>query len=64
MTRQRILTLCAVGIIVAGCTVGPDYRRPDVTLPSAYRGAGAAAPAPVPAPSFGDLAWWQLFQDP
>ncbi|HWU36077.1 MAG TPA: efflux transporter outer membrane subunit [Candidatus Acidoferrum sp.] len=64
MTRQRILTLCAVGIIVAGCTVGPDYRRPDVTMPSAYRGAGAAAPTPVPAPTFGDLGWWQLFQDP
>ena len=64
MTRQRILVLCVVGLVAAGCTVGPDYRRPDVTVPSTFRGAGAAAPVQAPAPTFGDLAWWQLFQDP
>jgi multidrug efflux system outer membrane protein len=30
-----------------------------VDLPNAYRGATAA-----PAPSVGDLAWWELFEDP
>lgn len=64
MTRRSILLVCVVGLFAAGCTVGPDYRRPDVTMPSAYRGAGTAAPMPAPALSFGDLVWWQLFQDP
>ncbi len=63
MQRPRSCLLTIL-VLLSACTVGPDYRRPDVTLPSAYRGAGAAAPAPAPAPSFGDLAWWQLFQDP
>ena len=40
--------------------MGPDYHRPAVDLPDAFRGA----PAGAPAPSVGDLAWWELFQDP
>jgi multidrug efflux system outer membrane protein len=42
--------------------VGPDYRRPEIPTPPAYRGApdGAAAGAS----RLGDLEWWALFQDP
>jgi multidrug efflux system outer membrane protein len=48
-------------VLLSACTVGPDYRRPDVTLPSVYRGPEpGAAPATT---SFGDLPWWELFQD-
>ncbi|MGH8566911.1 MAG: efflux transporter outer membrane subunit, partial [Gammaproteobacteria bacterium] len=47
--------------LLAGCTVGPDYRRPAYPVPAAFR--GAAADAPGEAVSLGDLAWWQLFQD-
>ena len=39
MTHRRILLLCAVGVAAAGCTVGPDYVRPEVSVPSVYRGA-------------------------
>jgi len=52
------LTLLAVALLLPSCTVGPDYKRPPVNMPDAYRGATAA-----PAPSVGDLAWWELFGD-
>ena len=42
--------------LLAACTVGPDYKRPDVELPASL---GAAGPAPV-APE----RWWSLFGDP
>jgi multidrug efflux system outer membrane protein len=48
-------------LALSGCLVGPDYRRPDVAVPSAFRGA-----TPVvanDARSFGDLEWWKVFQD-
>jgi len=48
-------------LIISACAVGPDYQRPPVDLPNAYRGAAAVG---MPAPSVGDLAWWELFQDP
>ena len=47
--------------LLPACTVGPNYHRPRVDLPNAYRGA---IPVGMPAPSVGDLAWWELFEDP
>jgi outer membrane protein, multidrug efflux system len=47
-------------ILLAGCAVGPNYKRPDVVTPQAYRGA----PNATSATSFGDEKWWDAFQDP
>jgi outer membrane protein, multidrug efflux system len=63
MRHRRILLLCAVGFVAAGCTVGPDYVRPEVPVPAVYRGMDAAPPV-VGAESFGELAWWSVFPDP
>ena len=49
--------------MVAGCTVGPDYRPPEVAVPPAFRGDTAPTLAPADARSFGDLEWWRVFQD-
>ena len=43
--------------LLAGCTVGPNYRRPAVTPPPVFRG-GAADPA-----SLADLKWFDVFKD-
>ena len=48
-------------LLLAGCTVGPDYRRPLVAAPDTFRGAPAATP-PTDA-SFGEQKWWDVFQD-
>jgi multidrug efflux system outer membrane protein len=57
MTRLFVLAvLCA--FLVPACTVGPSYKRPPVNAPPAFRFSGAETN------SLGDLAWWQLFQDP
>ncbi|MGH7390223.1 MAG: efflux transporter outer membrane subunit [Candidatus Rokuibacteriota bacterium] len=58
MSRRALL---AAALLLAGCTVGPDYRRPEMPVPSDFR--GRAPDAPVSATSIGDLAWWQIFQD-
>ena len=63
MTHRRILLLCAVGVAAAGCTVGPDYVRPEVSVPSVDRGATSGPPA-AGAESYGDLYWWSIFPDP
>ena len=48
-----------VAALTAACTVGPNYQRPAVQMPPAYRG-----PEPTLAgPSIGDVGWWSLFQD-
>ena len=46
--------------LLAGCTVGPDYQRPEVVVPATYAEAGTAA-----ALSDAELAaWWRRFGDP
>jgi len=50
-------------LLLSGCAVGPNYKRPGVEVPGAYRGA-SPQPATQPAPeSLGDLKWWEVFQD-
>jgi len=58
--RRRAL-LGLTGVLLAACTVGPDYKRPEVSLPPDYRGRDLSAPAGTG--SFGDLAWWTIFRD-
>jgi multidrug efflux system outer membrane protein len=48
--------LCA--LLIAGCAVGPNYKRPDVHTPATFRGTSDAATN-----SFGDLPWWETFHD-
>jgi multidrug efflux system outer membrane protein len=49
--------------MAAGCTVGPDYTRPEVAVPPAYRAADTIPPGGSPT-TFGELAWGQVFPDP
>src|SRR5438093_411437 len=56
---RRLAAQLALGLALAGCTLGPNYHRPTVSAPEVWRAAQAA---PDPA-SLADLAWWELFQD-
>jgi outer membrane protein, multidrug efflux system len=72
---KRILALLALLLVTAGCTVGPNYKRPKVDVPVTYRGAApqdAAQPQQDPPQqtsqpseqSLGNQKWWDVFQDP
>jgi len=55
-------------LLIAGCTVGPDYKRPALNVPSTYRQALApdiavSSPAPSSVPSIADEQWTAVFQD-
>jgi multidrug efflux system outer membrane protein len=50
----------AGALLVAGCTVGPTYKRPPVVVPERFYGEQAGAEAR----SLADLPWWDVFQDP
>lgn len=52
---------CAIAAtFLAGCAVGPDYRRPAVDVPVEHRGAAAGQDEH----SLADLEWSQVFTDP
>lgn len=52
-------------LLLSGCTVGPDYRRPETQVPSRYSpSAGAAGGFPGPAADTELARWWRVFDDP
>jgi len=49
-------------ILVLGCKVGPNYRRPIIHPPDVFRGTGVDTP-PADATSLADLKWFEVFKD-
>jgi NodT family efflux transporter outer membrane factor (OMF) lipoprotein len=51
-------------LLLAGCAVGPDYRKPDAAMPDAFHGQAAvdARKNTLPPPALD--AWWNGFNDP
>jgi multidrug efflux system outer membrane protein len=51
-------------LLMVGCKVGPDYKRPAVGVPGSYRQALAPDIAPASqTPSIADEQWTVVFQD-
>ena len=59
--RVGMVSLQALALMVSGCAVGPNYKRPAVNTPQTFRGAPAEATS---ATSFADQKWTEVFQDP
>src|SRR3954470_3611952 len=71
--------ILALAVVLTGCTVGPNYKRPVVNVPTVYRqpaedatatkpsaNAPQSTPAKAaqnPAASLGDEKWWEVFED-
>jgi len=49
----------SLAIVLAGCTVGPNYQRPKIVPPTVYRGDTNTSTS-----SLGDEKWWAVFDDP
>ncbi|MDE1182199.1 efflux transporter outer membrane subunit [Paraburkholderia sp.] len=63
ITRLRTPSTAAVLLLLAACTVGPDYQRPHVDVPPAYSELpGWTLAEPAADKPKGD--WWTGFDDP
>jgi multidrug efflux system outer membrane protein len=54
---NAIVNVCLI-LLIAGCAVGPNYQRPDIASPQAFRFAGTSPQDAV------NAEWWRQFQDP
>lgn len=73
---KNLIVVIALMLMTLGCTVGPNYRRPNLDVPQEYRTVPppkAAQTADDPQPEqasastekpLGDQKWWEVFQDP
>jgi multidrug efflux system outer membrane protein len=51
-------------VLLAGCTVGPNYQRPQVPTAPAFRGADGVEAATAGNASLGDESWADVFREP
>ena len=56
---RAVLLALTLAAGLAGCAIGPDYKRPALTPPEQFRGPSAAETT-----SLADLPWWEVFGDP
>lgn len=64
--RRRIDCGGLLVLALAGCTVGPDYRVPEVELPAGWSGSAAPGESarPEAAATVELTRWWESFGDP
>ena len=51
--------MVAGAMLLAGCTVGPTYHRPQLPVPRVF-----AEPQPGPGGTVDPATWWTGFNDP
>jgi NodT family efflux transporter outer membrane factor (OMF) lipoprotein len=73
-TRSLMVSLLSASAVLAGCKVGPDFKRPDPPAVERYtsqklqvEGGSAASPTAnldqqIASPAALDREWWHLFQ--
>jgi outer membrane protein, multidrug efflux system len=69
MMQAKTLAAAVLLLLPCACKLGPNYKRPDLSVPDQYRGtappltAQQTPPAPPAQESFGDMKWWAVLQD-
>lgn len=58
--KRSLVVAGFAALMLSGCAVGPNYHRPLVKTPDAFR----ASTTPAAVPSFGDEKWFETFKDP
>jgi outer membrane protein, multidrug efflux system len=56
---RRLTTVIALALLATGCVLGPDYQRPEIPTPPAWRDLPAEE-----ARTLANTPWWELFDDP
>lgn len=61
-TNSPLLLLTLIALVLGGCAVGPDYKRPPTDIPAAYKEAqGWKIAEPRDGISRGN--WWEIYAD-
>lgn len=55
----RRVVAASMALVLGSCALGPNYKRPEVQTPDAWRNLPAAE-----SESLANTPWWEVFQDP
>ena len=54
----------ALALTIAGCAVGPNYKRPDAAVPASYKEAPEGWKVAQPSDRVDRGDWWAIYNDP
>lgn len=60
---RQTLTSGLLGLLLAGCTLGPNYVKPDAPVPMTFK-EGAPWTEAAPRDQLAKGPWWELYRDP
>jgi multidrug efflux system outer membrane protein len=60
---NKLIAPISIAILISGCTVGPNYKKPAANVPVSYRGLAPDETGKTESASIGDQKWWEVFQD-
>lgn len=60
---NKFVALLSAVVLSSGCAVGPNYKRPAVSVPPSYRGLTPEEAAKTQPASIADQNWSDVFQD-
>jgi len=64
--RTKTLAAAVLLLLPCACKLGPNYKRPPLSVPGDYRGAPPPVTGQQTPPAqepFGDMKWWAVLQD-
>lgn len=64
MSLKHHCTTLAVAALLTGCTLGPDYVKPNLATKPEFTGAAQVLQPAANEASAGDTSWWQGYSDP
>src|SRR5947209_2774362 len=62
--QQFSFALALIVAVAAGCSVGPNYKRPSTNPPATFRRAASDKSPNAGTNSFADQGWWCVYDDP
>jgi outer membrane protein, multidrug efflux system len=60
---KTTLLLLLVAIVLTGCSVGPDFRKPESAAPAEWQTRDTVLTLDSTAMAAADTGWWQMFGD-
>ncbi|WP_151709089.1 efflux transporter outer membrane subunit [Acinetobacter brisouii] len=64
LKNKLCLALCCALPIFSGCTIGPNYKKPEISMPVTYKEAAQGWKVAQPQDQQSRGAWWEIYQDP
>ena len=65
IANMKIVAAALLLLALCACKVGPNYKRPTLSVPDQYRGVAPDATTQQAGggEQFGEMKWWAVFQD-